>query len=84
MCIIEWGVGETYLHYIHLFIVNPEGSMVQQYSTINHLNTHVHDSEATLARHVARFDAIATCHKLWQRDALAVTEQAVRWALHRV
>ena len=22
--------------YIHLFIVNPEGSMVQQYSTINH------------------------------------------------
>ena len=34
--------------------------MVQQYSTINHLNTHVHDSEATLARHVARFDAIAT------------------------
>ena len=34
--------------------------MVQQYSTINHLNTHVHDSEATLVRHVARFDAIAT------------------------
>ena len=34
--------------------------MVQQYSTINHLNMHVHDSEATLARHVARFDAIAT------------------------
>ena len=34
--------------------------MVQQYSTINHLNTHVHESEATLARHVARFDAIAT------------------------
>ena len=62
MCVpvIEWGVGETYLHYIHLLIVNPEGSMVQQYSTINHLNTHVHDSEATLARHVARFDAIAT------------------------
>ena len=34
--------------------------MVQQYSTIHHLNTHVHDSEATLARHAARFDAIAT------------------------
>ena len=62
MCVpvIEWGVGETYLHYIQLLIVNPEGSMVQQYSTINHFNTHVHDSEATLARHVARFDAIAT------------------------
>ena len=24
------------------------------------LNTHVHDSDATLARHIARFDAIAT------------------------
>ena len=46
--------------YIHLFIANPEGSMVQQYSTRNHLNTHVHDREATLARLVARFDAIAT------------------------
>ena len=34
--------------------------MVQQYSTINHFNTHVHDSDATLARHIARFDAIAT------------------------
>ena len=44
----------------YVFIVNPEGSMVQQYSTIHHLNTQVHDSDANLARHIARFDAITT------------------------
>ena len=42
--------------YIHLFSVNPEGSMVQQ----SHLNKPVHDSDATLAHLIARFDAIAT------------------------
>ena len=52
-----------------LFIVNPEGSMVQQNSTRNHFNTHVHHSDATLTRHIARFDAITT-------SCGVVTEQA--------
>ena len=53
--------------------------MVQQYSTINHLNTHVHDSEATLAHHVARFDAIATsCSSATPWQSLNRREQAAR------
>ena len=42
--------------FIHSFIhCKPRG-----YSTRNHFNMHVQDSDATLARHIARFDAIAT------------------------
>ena len=56
--------------------------MVQQYSKRNHLNAHVHDSEATLAGHVARFNAITT--SCGSATTWHVTEQAARWVLHRV
>ena len=65
-----------------VYIVNPEGSMVTQYNTRNHFNTHVHDSDATLARHIARSDAIATScgsASLWQS-----LNRAAHWVLDRV
>ena len=59
--------------YIHLFIINPEGSMIHQYYKISlktqmqfritryHLKRNlVHNRDATLARHIERLDAIAT------------------------
>ena len=53
--------------------------MVQQFSTRNHLNTHVHDSDAILACHVARFDAIPTsCGSASPWQSL---NRAARWVL---
>ena len=59
--------------YIHVFIINPEGSMIHQYYKISlktqiqfritryHLKRNlVHNRDATLARHIERLDAIAT------------------------